>query len=404
MSILVLNAGSTSLKFGLFAEHADESLLAGSIDWASGDRHAATLSLRMNAVPPLTRQVDVPDDHAAALAAIDAVVVAVREHPAQLGQIDAVGHRVVHGGTEYSQSALIDQRVKQAIDRMSAVAPLHNPPALEAIRAAEAALPGTPQVAVFDTAFYAELPARAHVYPLPYSWYTDWGVRRFGFHGISHQYCSARAAEMLDRPLASLRIISCHLGGGCSAVAIQDGKPRATTMGFTPLEGLMMGSRPGSLDPGILLYVQRNCGLTLAQIDDALNHDSGLLGISGISPDLAPIEAAAAQGNPRAKLALEMFVERVRAAIGGLAVTLGGIDVLSFTDRIGENSATLRTLACDGLECLGVRLDPAKNAACRADLDVALPESAARILVLHTREELMIAREARRFAKSKGKS
>ncbi len=399
MSILVFNAGSSSLKFGLFDAHATAALASGQIDWASGDRRRAKLTLDLAAGTPLRGEVDVPGDGDAARAAIAALERAERK---SWDRIAVVGHRVVHGGTEMARHTRIDDRVAQAIERLADLAPLHNPPSLEAIRAAQAALPDAVQVAVFDTAFYAAMPPRACVYPLPYSWYEGWGIRRYGFHGISQAYCVQRAAELLGRDLAGLRIVSCHLGGGCSAAAIRDGQPVATSMGFTPMEGLMMGTRSGTVDPGILLHVQRQHGLSVQQIDDALNLESGLWGVSGVSPDMARVEEAAEAGNTRARLAVELFADRVRAAIGALAVTMGGLDVLIFTDRVGCGSPAVRAAVCDGLQCLGVRLDADRNQTCRPDMDVAAKDSAVRFLVIHTREELMIAREAAAIARAEG--
>ncbi len=310
--------------------------------------------------------------------------------------VAVVGHRVVHGGAVFRESVRIDQNVKAAIGRLAELAPLHNPPALEAIEAAEAALPGASHVAVFDTAFFASLRPDAYVYPLPYEWYTDWGVRRFGFHGISHAYCAGRAAELLGAA-AGLRLVICHLGNGCSASAVRGGVALDATMGYTPMEGLMMGTRSGSVDPGILLHVQRRHGLDADRLDDALNHHSGLLGVSGVSSDYRQVEAAAGRGDERARLALDIFARRVRSAVGGLAVGMGGIDALVFTAGVGEHSASLRTGACAGLECLGLRLDPERNATCKPDGDVGRPDSLARILVIQTREEWMIAREAWRL-------
>jgi acetate kinase len=332
--------------------------------------------------------VAVADPHAAAECALRVAQ--------ERTQISLVGHRVVYGGTLFPEHRRIDAEVKAAIRRLSDLAPLHNPPALAAIEAAEAALPGIPQVAVFDTMFFAQLPPRAYLYPLPYEWHERFGLRRIGFHGISNAFCLCRAAELLGREPGQVRLITCHLGGGCSATAVRNGHPVNTTMGFSPLDGLMMGSRPGSLDPGLLLHLQRTCGLTFRQIDHALNHRSGLLGISGLSADLAQIETAADAGNVRARWAFEMFADRVRGAIGSLAVTLGGLDALVFTDRMGEGSPALRSAVCQGLECLGLHLDPQQNTNCQADADIATAESAGRILVLRTREELMIARESRR--------
>jgi acetate kinase len=386
MTILVLNAGSSSLKFALFGPGEDEPAASGMIDWRAegqpaevrfqGRRSAAEVRDYANAVR-----------HALHLLKEAGIV----------SQVTAVGHRIVQGGAIFRSSVRIDVKVKEAVAALSELAPLHNPPALRAIEAVEETLPGVPQVAVFDTAFHATLPPEEYLYPLPYAWYTDWGVRRFGFHGISYAYCAGRAAEVLGRDLKSLRLVLCHLGNGCSAAAVREGTSVATTMGFTPLEGLMMGTRCGSIDPSVVLYVQRHRGLSADQVDDVLNHHSGLLGVSGVASDYREVEAAAGQGNERAVLALRLFAERVRAAVGSLAVTLGGVDALIFTAGIGENSAQLRANVCRGLECLGMHLDPARNVVCRPDADVARADSAGRILVIHTREELLIARETQRL-------
>lgn len=388
MGILVVNAGSTSLKFALFDAAAEAELLNGVIEWPHGERQRAQLRLRTPGRAERQETVSVPDDAAAARMAVTLVTA---ERP-----VECVGHRVVYGGTVFAGSRRIDSEVKMAIDRLATLAPLHNPPALAAIEAVEQVLPDVPQVAVFDTAFFAELPPRAFIYPLPYEWYERFGVRRIGFHGLSNQYCAARAAAWLGQARNDLRLITCHLGGGCSATAVRGGKPVATTMGFTPLEGLMMGSRCGSVDPGLLLHLLRTNAVSLAELDEGLNRRSGLLGVSGISADLAQIEAAAAAGQPRAQLAFELFADRVRQAIGALAVTLGGVDALLFTDRIGEGSPALRATVGAGLECLGIRLDAALNATCVPEADIATTDSATRVLVLRTREEQVIAQETRR--------
>lgn len=363
MSILVVNAGSSSLKLGLFDPSGTE--LASETAEGPTDRRAA-----------------------------------VGQFLHRLGKkssITGVGHRVVHGGAEFHDSTRVTAEVKAAIARLSELAPLHNPPALEGIEAAEALLPGVPQVAVFDTALYARFPPRAFLYPVPYEWYAEWGVRRFGFHGISHAYCAGRAAEFLSRDLAGLRLVVCHLGNGCSATAFAGGEARATTMGFTPMDGLMMGTRPGSLDPGLLLHVQQKHGLDAERLSQVLNQESGLRGVSGVSSDFRAVEAAANGGHERARLALEMYADRVRAAVGALAVTLGGLDALVFTAGVGEHSASLRAAACQGLECLGLRLDPSRNATHTPDADLAEPSSPARILAIHTREDAWIARETHRI-------
>lgn len=393
VSVLVLNAGSTSLKFGLFGEDAEPWISAG-IDWADGRRDRARLHLRVGEGVVRSGCVEVPDDDAAAACAWQAV----REAAGLSGAhgIRVAGHRVVHGGSEFHGSALIDARVKAILERLGRLAPLHNPPALRTIAALEALLPGVPQVAVFDTAFFAALPPRATVYPVPWEWSSKWGIRRFGFHGLSHAWCAERAAELLSPRDAPLRLVICHLGGGCSAAAVRGGKPVATTMGFTPLEGLMMATRSGSVDAGVLIHLQRECGLSWEDLEEGLHHSSGLLGVSGVSPDWTEVECAAARGNERAVLACEVFVDRVRGAIGSLAATLGGLDALVFTDRIGAGSPSLRAAVCENLGFLGVKLDAAANEGAGGDADIALAGSPVRILVLRTQEERMVAREALR--------
>lgn len=375
MSILVVNAGSSTVKLSLFGADPATAPVTELLDW--NER---------------------PADRSNAPAVISAAIrrLVSREH----AQIEAVGHRVVHGGTRFHDSVRLDEQVKSDLYALSELAPLHNPPALEAMAAAQSALPHAPHVAVFDTAYFAHLPPRAFLFPLPYEWYTRWGIRRFGFHGISHAYCSGRAVLLLGRAPPDLRLVICHLGNGCSATAVRGGQAVTTTMGYTPMDGLMMGTRCGSVDPGILLHVQRANGLTVEALDAALNRQSGLLGISGVSSDYRVVEAAAQAGNAQAGLALEMFADRVRSTIGALAVTLGGVDALVFTAGIGENAVGLRSAVCEGLGCLGLQLDATRNANARPDTDVATNDSPGRIFVVQTREDLLIARETRRIALS----
>jgi acetate kinase len=389
VTLAVFNAGSSSLKFGLYDEDAAE-LASGEIDWKAASQPAELSLRRAGAADPVRTRRPVAGYGAAVACALEALGPEIKSRSA----IGAVGQRVVHGGPNLLRSVRIDAAVKAEISRLTELAPLHNPPALESIDAVDGALPGVPQVAVFDTAFYATLAPAHYVYPLPYEWYRDWGVRRFGFHGVSHAYCAARAREMLEGR-GGLRLVSCHLGNGCSATATRDGVAVATTMGFTPLDGLMMGTRPGAVDPGILLYLQERRGLPAAELARRLNHEAGLQGVSGISSDYREVETAARAGNAQAILALEIYALRVGQAIGSLAVTLGGIDALVFTAGVGEHSAPLRAAACQGLECLGLRLDAGKNLDCRPDADVAAADSRGRILVMQTREELMMAREIR---------
>ena len=304
----------------------------------------------------------------------------------------AVGHRVVHGG-QFTSSVRITPEIRSRIMALVDLAPLHNPPSLETLAAAEAELPGVPQVAVFDTSFHATLPPEAYTYPVPESWRRDWGIRRFGFHGLSHAYCARRAAEMLRRPAEELRLVICHLGHGCSAAAVCGGRSVDTTMGFTPLEGLMMATRSGSIDPSIVLHVQQHHGLTAEQVETALNHESGLLGVSGISADMRQVLAAAREGQDRAQLALAVYARRIRQAIGALAVTMGGLDALVFTAGVGEHAGEVREATCVGLECLGLELSAEANSVCRPDADVAASSSRARILVIATREDLTMLHE-----------
>ncbi len=395
-SILALNSGSTSLKFGLFHASDCSPLLEGDVDWADGRRDRARLSIHPFGGKKATTPVSVPDDREAVQCALKALLNFSAPGTQDTVRVVAAGHRVVHGGSEFRESARVTPEVKAAIAALSRLAPLHNPPTLRAIEAAETLLEGVPQVAVFDTSFFAELPPKSYLYALPPEYHERFGIRRFGFHGISHAYCAARAAEILGRSPDSFRLINCHLGGGCSAAAIHHGRAVGTTIGFSPLDGLIMGSRPGSLDPGAIIHLLRQPGMTLDKLDEDLNRNSGLRGISGISTDMAQVETAAAQGNPRAQLAFDMFVERLVIHIGGLAALMGGVDVVSFTDRIGERSPRLRSAVCQRLGFLGFALDESLNEQAPSDCDLATPASAGRILTIHTREEMMVARETRK--------
>jgi acetate kinase len=402
MSILVINAGSSSLKFGLFDAEAQQTLATGLIDWRVNPQQAE-LAIHPSGGEPICSRESITDHRTAVLHAVNKLSSLSSFYPSHSGgdkgereaapAVTMVGHRVVHGGTRFHEPVRIDANVKKEIAQLVELAPLHNPAALEAIEAAESVLPHVPHVAAFDTSFFASLEPRAYVYPAPYTWFHAWGIRRFGFHGISHAYCAGRAAELMNRQPPELRLIVCHLGNGCSVSAIRSGRAVQTSMGFTPLEGLMMGTRVGSLDPGILLYVQRQKKLSVDQVDHALNHESGLLGISGVSSDYRQVKAAADEGDERARLALTIFADRIRATIGAYAVALGGVDAVVFTAGIGEHAADLRAAVCEGLQILGLRLDVSRNAACTPDADIACPDSPGRILVIRTQEELMIARE-----------
>jgi acetate kinase len=400
MTILVMNAGSSSVKFGLFDFESLEPIARGLLDWA-GEAHRATVTLTLQDGHKLATELDVPDYR-----------TGVAQTLRMLGQsaggdmtaIRVVGHRLIHGGEEIRQPVRIDAAMKKSILRYVHLAPLHIPAGLEAIEACEAAMPGVVQVGLFDTAFFGAIPPAAFLYPVPYEWYRDWGIRRFGFHGISHAYCAERAMAMLDGDPGRLRLVVCHLGQGASATALRGGIAVSNTMGYTPLEGLMMGTRSGTIDPGVLIHVQREHGLAVEELDEILHRRSGLLGISGLSSDFRRLETAAAEGHERAQLALDTYAYRARATVGALAVTLGGLDALVFTGGIGENSSWLRAEVCRGLECLDLHLDPRRNETGKADCDIAATGSPARVLLIHTREDHMIAREARRIVLQGGGS
>jgi acetate kinase len=323
------------------------------------------------------------------------------EMSAVLGQVphvEAVGHRVVHGGATLREAVVLDQRTHQLIAELAELAPLHNPAALAAIDAAAAALPGVPQVAAFDTAFHATIPEAAAVYPIPWQWTQRWSLRRFGFHGLSVQYAVRRSRELLGA--LPRRMIVCHLGAGCSVTAVLGGRSVDTSMGFTPLEGLMMARRSGSVDPGLLIYLLEHAGVELSELDRGLNEDSGLVGVSGVSADWRAVQAAAAAGNPRAELARAIFVHRLVATVGAMAATLGGLDALVFTGGIGENSAYVREAATTGLAFAGVRLASPAAPTGDGDRDIAAPESSARVLVIAAREDLTVLADVRRLVLS----
>lgn len=399
MKILVLNAGSSTLKFSLIEAETEQALGEGVIDWS---RDPARLRVSRPGQPTASAELSLRHHGDAVARALEELTRGGPPIVNSLAEVVAVGHRVVHGGDVYTSSVRVTAAVKQDIGALTELAPLHNPANLEGIQAAEAALPNVPQVAVFDTAFHATIPEAARVYPVPYVWYTDWRVRRYGFHGLSHAYCASRAAELLKRSRTGLKLIICHLGNGCSISAVRDGICVDTSMGFTPLEGLMMGTRSGSVDPGLLLHVLRRRHLTPEQLDTVLNHESGLLGVSGVSGDMRQVQSAARDGNRRAQLALAIYVHRLRQTIGALAASLGGVDALVFTAGVGENSADIRAATCDGLSYLGLELDKAVNAGAHPDIDVATSTSHGRILVIGTREDVMIVRETLRVIQSGG--
>ncbi len=406
MKILVLNSGSSSQKSCLYdigktlPAHPPAPAWEGKIEW-NGDH--ADIQAHNSQGSQLKDRVKVAPRSDAIERLLDTLWSGKLRVLSAPSEIDVVGHRVVHGGKSLQEATAITPEVKSAIARMSVFAPLHNRAELEGIKIIEKRFGTVLQVAVFDTGFHSQLPEPAAVYPGPYEWLAQ-GIRRYGFHGINHQYCAERTAQLVGRDLRSLKLVTCHLGNGCSLAAIREGRSIDTTMGFTPLEGLMMGTRSGSVDPGIMTYLMRHGGFTGQQLDEMLNTRSGLLGISGISGDMRQIVAAMKDGHMRAKLAFEMFVHRLQAGIGAMIAALGGIDTLVFTAGIGENSPELRAAACANLGFLGLKLDGAKNAQASADQNISLSDSTVRVLVVHAQEDWAIARDCWRLisARSQG--
>jgi acetate kinase len=401
VKILVLNAGSSSQKIRLYniadalPEQAPRPLWQADTEWIA-EKGAGQSTI--TTVSGQSLRVEVPA--ASRSAVMEQMLKMLWSGATQIiddpHDIVVVGHRVVQGGPHYQESVLITAQVKDTIRQLSAFAPLHNPINLEDIEAVEHVLPSVPQVATFDTAFHRQMPLKATIYPGPYAWYEQ-GIHRYGFHGISHQYCARRVAQILGRDLATLRIVNCHLGNGCSLAAIRGGRSIDTTMGFTPLEGLMMGTRSGSIDPSILLYLERQQAETADTLERILNKESGLKGISGISYDMRIVLQASEQGNERARLAIELYVYRLQTFIGSMIAALGGIDVLSFTGGVGENATAIRAATCEAFGFLNLKFDAARNEASPVDQDIATPESSVRILVVHTEEDWEIARECWRL-------
>ena len=402
MKVLVLNSGSSSQKSSLFdfgaslPDSPPAPLWEGKLEW-QGER--AILEVKKSGEIIQKEELIVTAREKATAHLLDALTSGKARVLSNESEIAVVGHRIVNGGQEYTQPTIVTPELKAAIQRMAVFAPLHNRVELEGIRLIEEKFGTIPQVAVFDTAFHSSLPPSAFVYPGPYEWFAQ-GIRRFGFHGINHQYCAERTEQLLGKSSSSLKIVSCHLGNGCSVAAIQYGKSIDTSMGFTPLDGLMMGTRSGSVDPGILTYLMRSQNLSGETLDDLLNKESGLLGISGISGDMRQIVSSMNQGNDRAKLAFDIFVHRLQASIGGMVAALGGLDALIFTAGIGENSLEVRQAACANFGFLGLQLDPAKNASPQSDQDISALASGVRILVVRAQEDWSIAGETWKLAQS----
>lgn len=398
MKILVLNAGSSSQKSCVYditgttlPNRPPQPLWECMVDWTH-HQGVAEVKITMAQGTVLEEEISTQTHSEVTAHVLNTLWQGETQFLNDLSEIDVVGHRVVHGGQQYQQSTFVTAEVKLAIADLASFAPLHNPINLEGIEAIEKALGDVPQVAVFDTAFHSQLPLAAAVYPVSYAWFEQ-GIRRYGFHGISHQYCAQHTAQLMGKPLENLQLIVCHLGNGCSLSAIRDGHSVDTTMGFTPLDGLMMGTRSGSLDPGILIYLLRKEGYTADHLEQILNKESGLKGISGLSADMRQITTAAAAGNSQAQLALDMFIHRLRSGIGAMLTSLDRLDALVFTAGIGENSPLVRAAACENFDFLGLQIDSTKNEGHPVDIDIATRTSALRVFVVHTQEDWAIAQE-----------
>ena len=389
MKILVINAGSSSLKYQLI-DMENESLLAKGLCERIGIDGRLTHKPQ-NGKPVYEADVPFPTHKEAIEAVLEKLTSKEYGVVETMAEIGAVGHRVLHGGIEFTESCVVDDACEAAIKKCFPLGPLHNPANLMGIKACQAAMPGVPQVAVFDTSFGMSMTPEAYIYAIPYEYYENDSIRRYGFHGTSHRFVSARACEIMGKK--GTRVINCHLGNGSSVSASIDGKCVDTSMGLTPLEGLPMGTRSGNLDPAILQFLMNKYGYTADEMLNILNKKSGVLGISGVGSDFRDLDKAAEEGNKRAKLALDKFAYEVRKYIGSYAAAMGGVDILTFTAGVGENSAEMRESICKGLEFLGIRIDSEKNKTRGKEVDISAPDSTVKVYIIPTNEELMIARD-----------
>ncbi|MEH7226430.1 acetate kinase [Bacillus sp. JJ1566] len=392
--IIAINAGSSSLKFQLFEMPSEEVITKGIFERIGLEKGNFTISVNDEKI---TTETELPDHAVAVKILLDKLTeLGIIK---SLDEIDGIGHRVVHGGESFADSVVITDEVLVEIERLSELAPLHNPANITGIRAFHEVLPNVPAVAVFDTAFHQTMPEKSFLYSLPYDYYKNFGIRKYGFHGTSHKYVSQRAAELLGRPLEELRLLSCHLGNGASIAAIEGGKSIDTSMGFTPLAGVTMGTRSGNIDPALIPFIMEKTGKTADEVLDVLNKESGMLGVSGFSSDLRDLQEQADQGNSRAKLALEVFASRIHKYIGSYAARMHGIDAIIFTAGIGENSDTIRARVLTGLEFMGVYWDPILNKVRGKEAFISYPHSPVKVIIIPTDEEVMIARDVMRLTK-----
>lgn len=398
MKVLVINCGSSSLKYQVFNMQNETVLAKGNVEKIGLE--GAFLKYRRGDEDGITIDADIPNHEVAIKLVFDALTNSEYGVLKDVAEIEAVGHRVVHGGEKYASSVLIDDAVMATLRDCVELAPLHNPPNIMGIEVAQRLMPDVKHVAVFDTAFHQTMPRHAFLYALPYELYEKYRIRRYGFHGTSHKYVAQRAAALLERPLEDLRIITCHLGNGASVTAVDHGQSVDTSMGFTPLEGLIMGTRSGDLDPAVITFLQDKEELTLEATNALLNKKSGVLGISGVSSDFRSLEEASKNGNERAALAIDMFAYRVKKYIGAYAAVMGGVDAIVFTAGLGENSFSMREQICQGLEFLGIEIDPERNKVRGQEVDISTDAARVRALLIPTDEELMIAQDTVALARS----
>lgn len=397
MKILVVNCGSSSLKYQLIDMSNENSLAQGLVERIGIE--GSKLTQKVDGKKYIIEQPMESHQDAIKLV-LGALIDETHGVIKSMDEISAVGHRVVHGGENYAASVLIDDEVMKALEDCVKLAPLHNPPNITGINACKALMPSTPMVAVFDTAFHQSMPDKAYMYALPYELYEKHGIRRYGMHGTSHRYVSQRVAEIVGKPMEELKIITCHLGNGASCAAVMNGKSVDTSMGFTPLEGLVMGTRCGDIDPAIVPFIQKAENLSAAEVDTLMNKKSGVLGISGVSSDFRDIEGAIAEGNDRARLALDVFHYRVKKYIGAYAAAMGGVDVVLFTAGLGENSKEARKEICEGLGYMGIEIDNEKNNIRGEEKLISTDGSKVAVYCVPTNEELMIAKDTKEIVEA----
>ncbi|ADQ14980.1 acetate/propionate family kinase [Halanaerobium hydrogeniformans] len=398
MKILVINSGSSSIKYQLF-NMEDESVLAKGVVERIGIDDSF-ISYENGNGQEITIEKDISDHKEGIRLLIDTLLNEDYGVLNDMDDVEAVGHRVVHGAEEFSGSVLIDDKLVKTMEDVADLAPLHNPPNIMGIKVCQELMPDKPQVGVFDTAFHQTMPEKAYIYALPYEFYKKYGVRRYGFHGTSHGYVSKRAAELLDKPYSELKIITCHLGNGASVAAVKNGKSVDTSMGLTPLEGLVMGTRCGDIDPAIVPFMMNKLDISAEEMDTIMNKESGLYGVSGVSNDSRDVEDAAAEGNHQAEVALELFDYRVKKYIGAYTAAMGGVDAIVFTAGIGENSIDSRENILEGLEYLGLKVDKEANNCRSKEQIITTEDSRVKALVVPTNEELVIARDTMEIVSS----